>query len=86
MLFSDLLKQISSSSPEADNKTNALEDEEFARIMSRMDELEKEELAAESYNETGEHEETDVSLDSFSDQISLHQVKNSEVMLRTFRC
>ncbi|XP_015870765.4 uncharacterized protein LOC107407938 isoform X1 [Ziziphus jujuba] len=75
---SDLLKQISSSSPEADNKTNALEDEEFARIMSRMDELEKEELAAESYNETGEHEETDVSLDSFSDQISLHQVKNSE--------
>ncbi|TXG55125.1 hypothetical protein EZV62_020381 [Acer yangbiense] len=47
------IKQRSSSFFEADN-TN-VEDEEYARMMSRLDELEQEELAAEIDNEVDEH-------------------------------
>ena len=36
----------------------ASEDDEFARIMSRLEELEKEELAAESYGENDEDQDT----------------------------
>lgn len=50
--------------------------------MSKLDELEKEELEAESYCENDEDEETEVNLDTFSDQISLHKLKNSKVMFR----
>ncbi|KAK3184104.1 hypothetical protein Dsin_031390 [Dipteronia sinensis] len=46
------IKQRSSSFSEADN-TN-VEDEEYARMMSRLDELEQEELAAEIDNEVDE--------------------------------
>ncbi|PON49698.1 Prefoldin alpha-like [Parasponia andersonii] len=69
---------VSSSISEEDNKKVKIEDEDFARIMSRFDELEKEELAAESNNEGDEDEPTKADLDSFSDKISLHGIKNPE--------
>lgn len=94
MLFSGPHKQVSFSFPEADNKKIAVEDEEDARMMARLDELEREELAAERGDETDddesdddvsdEDEHTKVYLDSFADQISLDQVGNSEVVYRTF--
>lgn len=93
ILLSGPHKQVSSSFHEADNKKIAVEDEEHARMMARLDELEREEeLAAERGDETDddetdgdesdEDEHTKVYLDSFSDQISVDQV--SEVMYRTF--
>ncbi|MBA0675742.1 hypothetical protein Goari_017267, partial [Gossypium aridum] len=44
---------------EADNKMGASEDDEYARIMSRLEELEKEELAAEDNEENLEDEDED---------------------------
>ncbi|KAF3444095.1 hypothetical protein FNV43_RR13785 [Rhamnella rubrinervis] len=81
-------KQVSSSFPEADNKKIAVEDEEDAHMMARLDELEREEeLAAERGDETDddksdddesdEDEHTKVYLDSFSEQISLDQEPES---------
>ncbi|KAL5864841.1 hypothetical protein ACOSQ3_002355 [Xanthoceras sorbifolium] len=76
------IKQGSSSFSEADN-TN-VEDEEYARIMSRLDELEQEELAAEidngvdednrgnagiSDDESNEAEQAETDFDQFPDQI-----------------
>ena len=52
--------------------------------MSRFDELEKEELAAEGNNENDEDEPTKADFDSFSDKISLHEIKNPEVISRNF--
>lgn len=52
--------------------------------MARFDELEKEELATEGNDEGGEDEPTEADLDSFSDKISLHEIKNPEVLSRTF--
>ncbi|XVE49950.1 hypothetical protein DITRI_Ditri01bG0123100 [Diplodiscus trichospermus] len=52
-----LEQQKSPSFAEADNKMGASEDDEFARIMSRLEELEKEELAAESYGENDEDQD-----------------------------
>ncbi|CAL9019399.1 unnamed protein product [Prunus brigantina] len=82
-------KQASSSSSGADFTKVADEDEEFARIASRMDELEKEELeaeneavrleqtkdefAAESYDESDEDEQVEADLHQYSDHKSLHQ-------------
>ncbi|XP_021820549.1 RNA polymerase II subunit 5-mediating protein homolog isoform X1 [Prunus avium] len=84
-----LRKQASSSSSGADFTKVADEDEEFARIVSRMDELEKEELeaeneavsleqtkdefAAESYVESDEDEQVEADLHQYSDHKSLHQ-------------
>ncbi|KAL9457796.1 hypothetical protein AB3S75_006780 [Citrus x aurantiifolia] len=55
---SGLLKQDSSRLSEADNMKD--EDEEYARIMSRLDELEKEELAWEIENGSAESKENNV--------------------------
>ncbi|KAK8312119.1 hypothetical protein V6Z12_D01G019300 [Gossypium hirsutum] len=44
---------------EADNKMGASEDDEYARIMSRLEELEKEELSAEDNEENLEDEDED---------------------------
>ncbi|MBA0758841.1 hypothetical protein Gotri_021803, partial [Gossypium trilobum] len=49
----------SGSVAEADNKMGASEDDEYARIMSRLEELEKEELAAEDNEENLEDEDED---------------------------
>ncbi|KAL6284798.1 hypothetical protein ACE6H2_015727 [Prunus campanulata] len=84
-----LRKQASSSSSGADFTKVADEDEEFARIASRMDELEKEELeaeneavslgqtkdefAAEIYDESDEDEQVEADLHQYSDHKSLHQ-------------
>lgn len=68
------LKEVSSSFSEADSKKVASEDEEFARIMSRLDELEKEELEAEGNDESEEDEPTKADLDSISDKISLQKL------------
>ncbi|BBH02508.1 Prefoldin chaperone subunit family protein [Prunus dulcis] len=81
--------QASSSSSGTDFTKVADEDEEFARIASRMDELEKEELeaeneavsleqtkdefAAESYDESDEDEQVEADLHQYSDHKSLHQ-------------
>ncbi|XWS63426.1 hypothetical protein CRYUN_Cryun06bG0096300 [Craigia yunnanensis] len=51
-------EQDSPSFAEADDTMGASEDDEFARIMSRLAELEKEELAAESYGENDEDQDT----------------------------
>nr|XP_011465595.1 PREDICTED: RNA polymerase II subunit 5-mediating protein homolog isoform X2 [Fragaria vesca subsp. vesca] len=49
------------------------EDEEFARMMARMDELEKEEREAESQmSQSDENEEVQLGLHQLSDQKSLH--------------
>ncbi|XP_062105985.1 uncharacterized protein LOC133817470 isoform X2 [Humulus lupulus] len=69
---------VSSSFSEVDNKKAKIDDEEFARIMSRFDELEKEELAAEEDDEDDEDEPTKADLDSFSDKLSLNETKNPE--------
>ncbi|XP_050248331.1 uncharacterized protein LOC126695567 isoform X1 [Quercus robur] len=50
-------KEDAPSSSEADKAKVSVEDEEYARIMSRLDELEKEELEAECGNETVEENE-----------------------------
>ncbi|WRX26936.1 Prefoldin alpha-like - like 4 [Theobroma cacao] len=50
-------RQDSPSFTEADNMVGASEDEEYARIMSRLEELEKEELAAESCGEDDEDQD-----------------------------
>ncbi|KAH9792387.1 prefoldin chaperone subunit family protein [Citrus sinensis] len=55
---SGLLKQDSSRLSEADNLKD--EDEEYARIMSRLDELEKEELAWEIENGSAESKQNNV--------------------------
>ncbi|XP_022726390.1 RNA polymerase II subunit 5-mediating protein homolog isoform X2 [Durio zibethinus] len=52
------LEQESPSFAEADNTMVASEDDEFAHIMSRLEALEKEELAAESYGENDEDQDT----------------------------
>ncbi|XP_007022868.2 PREDICTED: RNA polymerase II subunit 5-mediating protein homolog isoform X1 [Theobroma cacao] len=54
---SDPLEQDSPSFTEADNMVGASENEEYARIMSRLEELEKEELAAESCGEDDEDQD-----------------------------
>lgn len=58
------------------------DDEEFARMMARMDELEKEECEAESrMAQSDEDEQVEHDLHQFSDQKSLHRnLKFSEVM------
>ncbi|XP_062105986.1 uncharacterized protein LOC133817470 isoform X3 [Humulus lupulus] len=75
---SDSEPEVSSSFSEVDNKKAKIDDEEFARIMSRFDELEKEELAAEEDDEDDEDEPTKADLDSFSDKLSLNETKNPE--------
>ncbi|KAJ4980782.1 hypothetical protein NE237_031619 [Protea cynaroides] len=66
---SGLLKPVGSSA--ADNMKGAMEDEEYARVMARFDELEKEELAAESNEEDDEADFTSLmSHDSFDGHLS----------------
>ncbi|MBA0579881.1 hypothetical protein Gorai_022125, partial [Gossypium raimondii] len=58
---------------EADNKMGASEDDEYERIMSRLEELEKEELAAEDNEENLEDEDEDanaVESDSNEDELT----------------
>ena len=57
MFFSGPPKEDAPSSSEADKAKVSVEDEEYARIMSKLDELEKEELEAECGNETVEENE-----------------------------
>lgn len=96
MLSSGPSKQVSSSSPEADSKKIAVDDEEDARIMAKLDELEREEeLAAEredesddyesGNDESNEDEQTNVNFDALSEHISLDQIKNSEVMCKGYK-
>ncbi|XP_030482183.2 uncharacterized protein LOC115699089 isoform X2 [Cannabis sativa] len=70
---------VSSSFSEVDNKNAKIEDDEFARIMSRFDELEKEELAAEEDDDDDDDDEpTKADLDSFSDKLSLNETEKPE--------
>lgn len=88
--FPGRLKQDSPSSTGADNTKVSDEDEEYARILARMDELEKEELEAESEivseeeqsdNDSDENKKIKVDLHQFPDHKSLHQNgKFSEVI------
>ncbi|KAG8502112.1 hypothetical protein CXB51_000263 [Gossypium anomalum] len=56
---------------EADNKMGASEDDEYARIMSRLEELEKEELAAEDNEENLEDEDANaVESDGNEDELT----------------
>ncbi|XP_024018205.1 RNA polymerase II subunit 5-mediating protein homolog [Morus notabilis] len=73
-----LLKQVSSSFSEADNKRVAVEDKEFARIMSRMDELEKEELEADGNDESDEDEPSKADMDSIAEKLSNQEIRNAE--------
>ncbi|KAK9285005.1 hypothetical protein L1049_024187 [Liquidambar formosana] len=69
------LETDSSGFSEADNTKGPVEDEEYARLLSRLDELEKEELAAESANEHDEDEQTEL----FQSQDSVdHNLRSSE--------
>ena len=58
--FVGLLKQDSSQLSETDNLKDEDADEEYARIMSRLDELEKEELAWEIENGSAESKQNNV--------------------------
>ncbi|KAK8481515.1 hypothetical protein V6N13_085554 [Hibiscus sabdariffa] len=53
---------------EADNKVSASEDDEYARLMSRLEELEKEELAAEDEDANANATETET--DSDEDELT----------------
>ncbi|GMJ05529.1 hypothetical protein like AT1G03760 [Hibiscus trionum] len=62
---------------EADNKVSSSEDDEYARLMSRLEELEKEELAAEDDGENDEDEdananaaETETETDGDEDELT----------------
>lgn len=57
MFFSGPPKEDAPSFSEAEKAKVLVEDEEYARIMSKLDELEKEELEAECGNETVEENE-----------------------------
>jgi len=58
------------------------EDEEYDRLMSKLDELEKEELAAEAADNI-EEETNEVDPDVVSDQSSFHQnLKDLEVQIQ----
>lgn len=71
-------KPVSRSFTEADNEKATVEDEEYARILSRLDELEKEELEAESVNEPDKDEQNEGDLGHYISQVSLdHKVTNS---------
>ncbi|XP_010258585.1 PREDICTED: RNA polymerase II subunit 5-mediating protein homolog isoform X2 [Nelumbo nucifera] len=68
-------------SSEAENVKLVAEDEEYARIMSRLDELEKEELAAQSANEDDDEEaETDfgcsINQESFDDHFKSLELRS----------
>ncbi|KAF7822970.1 RNA polymerase II subunit 5-mediating protein-like protein [Senna tora] len=64
---------------DADKVKATADDEEFARMMSRLDELEKEELAAESGNHSDENEETTSDFDEISYQKPIDiNLQNSE--------
>ena len=57
------------------------DDEEYARMMSRLEELEKEELAAESGNHSDQNEETTDDVDYISYQRPVdNNLLNSEVI------
>ncbi|GLU06401.1 hypothetical protein SLE2022_234410 [Rubroshorea leprosula] len=64
---SGLVEQDSISFTETDNTKGAFENEEYACILSRLDELEKEELTAQSDEEKDEDQQTDAS-ESKSDE------------------
>ena len=70
---SGALKQDSPKNSGAVITEHVDEDEEFARMMARMDELEKEEREAESQmSQSDENEEVQLGLHQLSDQKSLH--------------
>lgn len=67
----------SESPSDADNKKVTVDDEEFARMMSRFDELEKEELEAERAN-NHETEQTEDDISDYKTHHPLHQsLRNS---------
>lgn len=82
-LFSGVNKQDVHSVPEVDKANITEEDEEYARIMARLDELEKEEeLAAGNDNQGDEEDEeekgtSNQSLEKFHDE----ELRFSKVML-----
>lgn len=72
----------SESPSDADNKKVTVDDEEFARMMSRFDELEKEELEAERAN-NHETEQTEDDISDYKTHHPLHQsLRNSAVRCR----
>lgn len=62
------------------------EDEEYARLMARLDELEKEELAAERVDESDEEDTIPADLDMFPEESpSSHSLTHPKVIgLRLF--
>jgi hypothetical protein len=66
---------------EADGAKVGVEDEEYARMMSRLDELEKEEPEAEHDNENDEEDKIIADFDQLWNQRSLdNNLRYSEVM------
>lgn len=83
-LNSGPLKQEVSSfaGAETEKERATADDEEFARMMSRLDELEKEELAAESGNHSDDNNETTSDFEEISHQRPIdNNVQLLEVML-----
>ncbi|KAK2992560.1 hypothetical protein RJ640_022753 [Escallonia rubra] len=74
-------KQESPSFSATEKTKAAVEDEEYARIWSRIDELEKEELEAEDDTEHSEDELNEPGLDHKSKLPHANEVKSSEVNL-----
>ncbi|OVA06711.1 hypothetical protein BVC80_7835g1 [Macleaya cordata] len=69
----DLAKPDTLGSSEAANAEVAAEDEEYAQIMSRFDELEKEELEAECVNDVDEDEDSNTDFGCSINQHSFEQ-------------
>ena len=80
MALSGPLKQVSSSFSEADKEKVSVDDEEFARLMSRLDALEEEEREAETNNESDEDEQTEAVLEGLPAEISRHEMEHIEVI------
>ncbi|KAL0394963.1 UNVERIFIED_CONTAM: hypothetical protein Slati_4462500, partial [Sesamum latifolium] len=75
-------KSDSTFSLEMDARKASVEDEEYSRIFSRIDELEKEEEEAEKGNESVEDEQIQNEPDSTISEMSIHQeVRSSPVQV-----
>ncbi|KAH9743786.1 prefoldin chaperone subunit family protein [Citrus sinensis] len=81
---SGLLKQDSSQLSETDNLKDEDADEEYARIMSRLDELEKEELAWEIENGSAESKQNNVAKsDNAKDGDEDNELEEAELAAET---
>lgn len=86
MNCSGLPKSDSPSSVKADNIEVPVEDEQFARMMARLDELEKQELAAESDEDESDEDEHTVKDEDYARMMSrLDELENQELTTENFK-